>query len=253
MEKYISEFPFSEYEISTVPSYGYTGCYYVDFIDDCIKSWLRAGNAWESHIALLITQHARRGSKVLDIGAHIGTHTQTMANVVGPEGEVLAFEPQPKIFRELVQNLKLNNLENVTCYWAALGSETSQIEIPTLTPWNEGGTNLVEGDLASDGWSYKIRGGTGVSVDLIPIDSLNLNDVSLIKLDVEHMENAALDGARETILRNKPVIILEIMGGYTPEYTPQGIDQIEFTKKKVADMGYTVYRFDAWDYLAIPN
>lgn len=56
-------------------------------------------------------------------------------------------------------------------------------------------------------------GGNGQFVQLLTIDSLHLKNVSLIKMDVEGMEDQALEGARETILTNHPVIIIEIHGG----------------------------------------
>ena len=90
--------------------------------------------------------------------------------------------------------------------------------------------------------------------DLIPIDSLQLDNVSFIKIDVEQMENAVLDGAKQTILKNKPVILLEIKGGYFVDTAPKEIqEEIEFTKKKISEMGYSVYRIGWWDYLGIPK
>ena len=188
------------------------------------------------------------------MGAHIGIHALTMSKYVGASGEVHAFEPQPKILRELFWNMTLNQTNNVTCYWTAVGSECGTIETSQFAPLNEGGTSLISTEISMNNWSYSVRGGTGVFVDLITIDSLNLSDVSLIKIDVAGMENAVLDGAKDTILRNKPAIILEIMGGWIPETAPQGIiEQIEFTKQKVQDLGYNLTRIVGWDYLAVPK
>ncbi|MBS0650065.1 MAG: FkbM family methyltransferase [Verrucomicrobia bacterium] len=254
MLQYIEEFPYDAYSIKQVPCYGYEGYFYIDLIDDTIKSLLAKGKAWEDHISKFIARYAQPGSKVLDIGAHIGTHTLTMAKCVGEQGEVYAIEPQPKIFRELFLNMKLNHAHNVSCLWGAAGAENGTIEISDFAPFNEGGTSLVETNIYSGDWSYRVVGGSGLFVDLFTIDSLNLDNVSLIKMDVEAMENIVLDGARNTILNNRPVILIEIMGGYMPETAPpQIIEQIEFTKQKLRDLGYAVYRIHEHDYLAIPN
>lgn len=254
MLQYIAQFPYSEYHVKRVILFPYEQFFYIDCIEDHIKNSLERGYAWETHIAKLIMQYARPGSKVLDVGAHIGTHSLTMAKCVGENGEVLAFEPQPKIFRELFLNMKLNKINNASCYWVAVGDENGTIETSNFAPLNEGGTPLIIPNLSMNNWSYNPLGGTGIFVDLITIDSLNLENVSLIKIDVEGMENAVLDGARETILRNKPIIIIEIMGGYIPETAPRKIvEQIEFTKLKVQNLGYKLIRVVGWDYLAIPK
>ena len=148
----------------------------------------------------------------------------------------MALEPQPKIFRELFLNVRLNLLKNVSCVWAAAGAKIGTIEICPFVMNNEGATPLM----LSPGPSQVI-GGTGIHVDLITIDSLKLNKVSLIKIDVEGMENLVLEGAKETILKNKPVILLEIMGGYFPQKATSSIvEQIEHTKRHVASLGYDV-------------
>lgn len=252
--QYLEEFPQSQYHIATIPAFGYSGHYFIDSTDDLIKNHLANGEMWENPIEQLIVKHVRPGSKVLDIGAHIGTHSFTMSKFVGESGEVLAFEPQPKLFRELFWNAALNNTKNIICYSAAVGSECGKIETSVINPRNEGDTPLISPTLSMGNWSYTVKGGTGIFVDLLTIDSLNLDNVSLIKIDVEGMENAVLDGARNTILRNKPTIILEIMGGWRPEVAPDEIvEQIEFTKRKVRNLGYDLTRISRWDYLATPK
>lgn len=66
----------------------------------------------ETHV---VVQHARRGNTVADIGAGIGYFTLLLARGVGPAGHVYAFEPDPRRFRLLRQNVRLNGYRNVTC------------------------------------------------------------------------------------------------------------------------------------------
>ncbi len=72
---YVNDFPYGEYEINTVPGYG---LFFVDSISDLIKGDLRRGLNREPHIADLIRTYALDGTQVLDLGAHIGTHSVTM-------------------------------------------------------------------------------------------------------------------------------------------------------------------------------
>lgn len=233
---YIQNFCFKDYKIYSVDHWG---SFYVDGLNDTIKNHIRYGWIWEPYIVSLIEKYAQSGTIMLDIGAHIGTHTVTMAHLAGPTGRVLAFEPQPKIFRELFYNMHLNGVNNVDFFWAGVGDHEGDIELSPFTMFNEGGTGLY--------------GGTGKFVDLITIDSLNLENVSLIKMDVEGQEDQVLAGARETILRCKPVILIEIMGGYVFETAPMEIrERILHTMQIVENMGYSLERVHSHDYLALP-
>ncbi len=233
----IKLFPRLDYQLFSVPKNGY---FYLDNVDDMIKNVLKKGQTWESHIQKILQKFARPGSTVLDIGAHIGTHTMALAQAVGAEGKVIAFEPQPKIFRELFLNMNINNLKNIVYYWAGVGANEGKIELSPLVSSNEGGTPL--------------GGGTGQFVQLLTIDSLHLKDVSLMKIDVEGMEDQALDGARETILSNRPVIIIEIQGGNNFGSASQVVRRnIMHTLEKLESLGYCVTQLFIHDWLAIPK
>ena len=197
--QFIQNFPYSEYQIC----FANPSRFYMDInTTDYIKNSLKKGYVWEPHINQLIFQYALPGSTALDIGAHIGTHTFILSQAVGNTGTVFAFEPQPKIFRELFLNMALNELSNIWFYYGGVGDKMGQIELSPLVQGNEAGTGL---------W-----GGTGKFVPLITIDSLKLEKclASATKIDVEGQENAVLDGAKETMLRERPVILIEIMGGF---------------------------------------
>lgn len=71
----------------------------------------------------LFKQICTRDSIVVEVGANIGAHTIGLARLVGPQGRVLAFEPQRLVFQTLCANVALNSLENVDCHWAAVGSQ----------------------------------------------------------------------------------------------------------------------------------
>ena len=136
---------------------------------------------------------------MVEVGAHIGTHTIPLAHLVGPYGRVYAFEPQRKLYRELHHNLALNGIANVVPLRFALGD--GEARIVTMNPpeaGNEGRTAVGRG---------------GDRVELRSLDSFALERVSVIKIDAEGFERHVLAGAAETIRRNRPAIVVEIMGG----------------------------------------
>jgi len=234
---YLNAFPVEEYEQYEVRG---LGRFFIDDTTDLIKGTLAAGHIWERHVLDLLEEHVEPGSVVVEVGAHIGSHTVSMARLVGPWGRVYAFEPQRKIYRELHHNLALNGITNVEPLRYAIGSGDARIvEMNPSTPGNEGGTGVGRG---------------GDPVELRTLDSFGFDRVSLVKIDVEGYENAVLDGALDTIRRTRPVIVLEIMGGVDyATASPEARRQIEATWRKLEQLGYRVTPVFQHDYLALPE
>ncbi len=244
LKEYIMQFPFELYELHKVTNHG---DFFLDKGGDIIKRILRRNIIWEPVNGELIKKFSREGSVVVDIGAHIGTHVISMSNCVGAQGSVWAFEPQRKIYRELVMNLALNKLNNVKTKRCALGNETKTIAMcPASQPLssNEGSTHVCTES-------------TGIEQDVAEmrtLDSFNLTNVSFMKIDAEGSEDQVLEGARETIMRNRPVMIIEICGNFVFDQAPPDIKcRIRATKGKLKAMGYNVTHISDADYLAIPR
>jgi FkbM family methyltransferase len=145
----------------------------------------------------LFKQLVRHGDIVIEAGSNIGCHTIPLAKIVGPEGLLLAFEPQRTLYHMLCGNLALNGLsDRVLAFWAAVGDRDGTVAMPAVdydASSNFGGISVVPGD--------RVRLGT--------IDHFALGAVRLIKADVEGMEAEVLLGAKETIARCRPLIYVE--------------------------------------------
>jgi len=147
----------------------------------------------------LFYQIIKPGMTVLDVGANIGAHTVGLSKAVGATGQVIAFEPQRVVYQMLCGNLALNNIQNVSALMVAVGQSTGSITVPRLNYSavdNFGGVSLENVE-------------TGESVPLLTLDSLQLPRCHFIKLDVEGMEQVALEGAVETMKRCKPYLYVE--------------------------------------------
>ncbi len=239
MEEYVEAFPVGDYEVYPMPGNVFTGNLYLDDTVDVIKDELKAGNLWETHVVGMIVKYAQRGTTMLDVGAHIGVHSLIMSKLAGPTGRVYAYEPQKKLYRELVHNMRLNGATNVVPMRYAAGDTQTVIEMNPPTDGNEGGTSVGEG---------------GDQAELRTIDSFGFKNVSLMKLDVEHLEDQVLEGARQTIAESKPVILVEIQGGWLLDRAPpEVLEKIAATVKRIEDMGYSVLRFGHYDYVGIPK
>ena len=139
------------------------------------------------------------GAVVVEVGANLGAHTVELSRIVGPQGAVIAFEPQRIVFQTLCANLALNSCANVFALQAAIGAAPGEIAVPFLPPDqpnNFGGLSLI--------------GATGGErVPLRTIDEFDLKACHLLKLDLEGMEVEALRGAAATIAATRPILYVE--------------------------------------------
>ncbi len=188
---YLDEFPIADYRIAEVAG---VGRFYVDDNPATVKRRLLRGRPWEPHVLRELARYLAPGDIALDVGAHIGSMTVPMARLVGAEGTVYAFEPQKKIYRELVHNLELNEVTNAVPLRFALSSKPGIVEMDPIVE-RDGRVSVGEG---------------GDVVEARTIDSFGFSDVALMKIDVEGHEADVLRGAERTIDALHPVIIIEI-------------------------------------------
>ncbi len=140
----------------------------------------------------------RPGDGVIDAGANIGALTLAFSRLVGESGSVLAFEPQRLIYHMLCANLAINVIENVAAAQVALGAAPGLIRVPVLRPKE----HINFGGLA-------IGGDHGEPARVRTIDSMPLENLRLIKIDVEGAELEVIKGASQTIRRLRPFLLVE--------------------------------------------
>lgn len=143
------------------------------------------------HCAL---KHVTNWTIAVDGGSNIGTWSKEMSEYFD---HVLAFELTPETFRCLQKNLNGWNITNVTPYNRALSN--SKREVGISAGKRSGGNSVSE----------LPNGSTKTSVKTTTIDELALTDLGFLKLDLEGHEGRALQGAQETILKFKPIILIE--------------------------------------------
>lgn len=206
--------------------------------EDSIKSFLKQGNAYEGNLGILLQELTIPGSLVLDIGAHIGVHTIPLSRKVGKEGAVIAFEPKRGLYRELRNNLFLNQCDNVLAIRKGVGDAFKVASIQGIQ---------IQQDLEDKCDDLE-------EIDIIPIDSMNLKNVSLIKMDIEQYEYFAFQGAKETILRNMPVIIFECwINENKDNRSPEETQNFKRVMTLLESYGYEIYLFWGNDFVAFPK
>ena len=77
----------------------------------------------EPFTIFLMKNKVKPAMNVIDIGANIGLFTLILAKLVGKSGHVYSFEPDPQLFQILNENVKLNQLENVSTFQLAVSNK----------------------------------------------------------------------------------------------------------------------------------
>jgi len=142
-----------------------------------------------------------------DVGANIGQHSLFMSRVAA---HVHAFEPYAPVSERLEAHLALNGIDNITLHKLGLGDSNG--DLPFFAPsGNNTGVGSFDADSQQRGntpaGSLRIARGDEYLADL------ELPRIDAIKIDVEGFERKVLTGLRQTLVRFRPVLVVEISYG----------------------------------------
>jgi FkbM family methyltransferase len=164
--------------------------------DDIQRVILRSGGFYEAKQLADMRPLIRPGAVVVDIGANIGNHSVYFALICGA-ARVHAFEPLRVASGILRRNLALNGIEDrVTVHELALGAASGTAELLRYPAHNIGAAAL---DARQPG-AYPVA----------PLDSVGLERVDFVKMDVEGGFVAAIEGAAATLTRFRPPVWIEL-------------------------------------------
>ncbi len=173
--------------------------------DRYVSRRLREEGIWEPYETALVLAALQPGDVFVDVGANIGYYPVIAADSVGPDGAILAFEPDPDNFRLLEENLRLNGCDQVaTAFRAGLADTTGP------------GHLYLSEDNAGDHQIFATGGDRrSLAVTLYNgADFLRnrLTRLDLLKIDVQGAEYAVMAGLLPLLvaLPRVPRIIIEL-------------------------------------------
>ncbi len=189
---------------------------------------------YEPSVFSFLKRHIGHGDVIVEVGAHVGVFTMIMARWVGATGHVHAFEPNPICREALVDHLCLNDLrDRVTVSPSALSDKEGTASFYAVG--TSGTSSLSDLCIREDA--------EHVTVPVTTIDHYCLsNDIRphLIKIDVEGFEFSVLKGARETLTKSRPTILVEF---HPMNWSRLGIDPGR-AYAQLADLDYTLSPLD---------
>jgi FkbM family methyltransferase len=147
----------------------------------------------------LIQYLLRGGGTFLDVGANIGAYSLVASEVA--RARVCAFEPHPRTYAWLCENIDMNGRRNVTCLNFALGADNGVVHFTT-------------GDTSQTNHIADKQSGNTISVTCRRVDTVCEElDITprFVKIDVEGFEYGVITGFG-TLLQQVEVLFVEMNG-----------------------------------------
>jgi FkbM family methyltransferase len=212
-------------------------------LTEMIDSNLNLLGAHEPRTMETVRRLVMPGATAIDVGANAGYYSLVLARLVGPAGRVIAFEPTEWAFQKLVTNVGLNAFENIRLERVALADVSDQREISSSelafkASWPLSG---VQAERPKE------------VVEFLTLDDYverrELDAVDFIKVDVDGYEFRVIQGARKTLARFRPSLLIEIGKGTQAEL---GDDPLELVRV-LNELGYTFYNDERTREFASPE
>jgi FkbM family methyltransferase len=164
---------------------------------------------WELDCLRHISTIVRKGQTILDVGAGFGMHTLILSKLVQGRGQVHAFEPNPRAFEILRDNVERNNLTNIYIRECGMSNCVGKTYLKARGPgaFRNMMSTLVtpKGQTATD----------EIAINITTIDDYckdNGIHPDGIKIDVEGAEELVIEGGQDTIAKCSPWTLLEFHG-----------------------------------------
>jgi FkbM family methyltransferase len=187
---------------------------------------LQQAGTWEPDDGAALAAALKPGMTVVDVGAHVGYFALLAARLVGPDGRVVAIEPDPANFQLLEANVARAGVGNVETVNAAAWHSSGEVEL-ALSETNSGDHRVGLG-----GDRRKLR------VPAVAVDDVLGPDapVDFVLLDTQGAEAAVVAGMRRSLERWRPRLQVE--------FWPAGIHELGGDPRAVLgayeELGYEI-------------
>ena len=160
----------------------------------------------------------KEGDIFVDIGANIGLFSLIASRAVGNTGKVICFEPSPTTFVRLDENVKLNNLNNISHKNIGLSEKIDELVFfISKTGYDAWNSFAPREDILEDSILVPV---STLDIELNEVDKTK---IKLIKIDVEGWEKFVIQGGRDLFVNYNPIVM------------------VEFTEENTFNAGYPVY------------
>ena len=168
--------------------------------DTFIKQVIAETGEWEKNVHEAYKSFLTKDSIVIEVGAHVGTHTVPMAKLAK---HVYTFEIQNFIHQLLCFNCINNECFNVTNFFEGVSNKTTTLPIEEINYDRPFNTGIMSLETLKKPWGYPLL------VTKLDERCKFLQRCDLIKIDAEGFDTEVIDGAKNLIMQHKPRIMVE--------------------------------------------
>ena len=187
---------------------------------------------YEPNQTKIVKKYVHEGDVVIDVGAHVGYYTLLMAQLVGKNGKVYSFEPDPANFELLKKSVEINGFENVVLIQKAVSDTTEKIKL--FLGDNDSAINRIYDAKLGDAKK-------SIDVQSITIDEyFKENDklFNFIKIDSEGSEAKIINGMEKFLTKNRKLIM---MTEFFPFLIKKSGDEPKQYLKSLENSGFELY------------
>lgn len=187
---------------------------------------------YEPNQTKIVKKYVHEGDVVIDVGAHVGYYTLLMAQLVGKNGKVYSFEPDPVNFELLKKSVEINGFENVVLIQKAVSDTTEKIKL--FLGDNDSAVNRIYDAKLGDAKK-------SIDVESITIDEyFKENDklFNFIKIDSEGSEAKIINGMEKFLTKNRKLIM---MTEFFPFLIKKSGDEPKQYLKSLENSGFELY------------
>ncbi|MGZ3756201.1 MAG: FkbM family methyltransferase [Mucilaginibacter sp.] len=223
-----------------------TGNYYLPThaYQDVVANAIKDNLVFEKEVVDLAFKYILKDTAVLDVGANFGQMSVLFSEKTGDKGRVYSFDADDFVYGILVKNIEANNKKDkiVPIFGAVHNKENEMLYFPVQDFEKYGAYGAY-------GVDYNAK--TGRTVKSITIDSMNiLEPISFMKIDIQGGDLQAMQGAVNTIKRNKMPILFEYEYHFEDDFNLNFQEYVDF----VRDIGYVFKKvINGHNYLIVPK
>jgi FkbM family methyltransferase len=187
--------------------------------------WNGLFESWENDTGWIWNQLCVFSNTIFDIGANGGIYS-LVAKSINPKSKVYAFEPSRNTFDKLVVNNTINKYD-IKCEQLAISNTNIDQVFYDVLDTNQQSASLSPEKLKNwDGFDEEVIEYNVKSMTLSNyIKTNNIQQIDLIKIDIEMHEPEAIEGFEEYLVTFKPVVIIEVLSVKVAQRLNQLIDR----------------------------
>jgi len=194
-------------------------------LDEWIQQHIYFLGSWDERGLNFLKKILKEDGVFFDIGANIGAYSLVASKIVGPVGKVHAFEPVSAVFERFEYNIELNGISNITANQNAVYQTSEVLELFVSAKQNAGMSSIFHHHTETS----KIEKVHAITIDGY-VKKMNIQQIDLIKIDIEGAELFALRGMKDSLNLFRPVVLMEVSADVLNHTNVDGSEILDFMK-----------------------